>query len=308
MTFGIIAMILVGASWIIWGFAAGAAGKRNVDMGFIVAASAVIGILFTLPSVVMQGLPDFSAKNLWLITALVVTGGVFNYMQLQWMGKAMKSGPNGIIWSIIQLGFICPFAVGIMFFNVPMSWSFAIAVLLVIAALVIFGVTADNQTRGKWLGFTILSFLATCSCQSLQNIPSYIKGVENVSGSWWTLAFFAGLLLGFFIYCIFDRNIRSQAAMQLKSKYVWIIAIRIDIIEVAACALLLYPGMDALARAGQGAIATQLMTASSIVCFELYAVLLLKEKRNCWQVIALLACLASIAAVSFQHFAKLITG
>ena len=66
--------------------------------------------------------------------------------------------------------------------------------------------------------------------------------------------------------------------------------------------------MDALAKAGQGAIATQLMTASSIVCFEVYAVVLLKEKRNVWQIIALLACLASIAAVSFQHVVKLITG
>ena len=118
MTFGITAMVLVGASWIIWGFAAGAAGKRNFNMGLIVAASAVIGILFTLPSVFMQKLPSFSSGNLWVITSLVITGGIFNFMQLQWMGKAMKYGPNGIIWSIIQLGFICPFAVGILFFNV----------------------------------------------------------------------------------------------------------------------------------------------------------------------------------------------
>lgn len=303
MTFGLIAMILVGASWIIWGFAAGSAGKRNFNMGLIVAATAIIGILFTLPSIVMQKAVSVTSENFWLITALVVTGGVFNFMQLQWMGKAMKAGPNGIIWSIIQLGFICPFAVGILFFNVPMSWSFAIAVLLVIAALAIFAVTADNKTRGKWLSWTILSFFATCSCQSLQNIPSYIKGVEAVSGSWRTLAFFAGLLLGFMIYCIFDRNIRSEAVLQLKNKYIWIIALLIDIVEVATCTLLFYPGMDALAKAGQGAIATQLMTASSIVCFELYAVLLLKEKRNIWQIIALLACLASIIAVSFKQIA-----
>ena len=308
MIFGIIAMILVGAGWIIWGFAAGGAGKRNLTMGMIVAASALIGILFTLPSIIMEGLPDFKAQNLWLITGLVITGGIFNFMQLQWMGKAMKYGPNGIIWSIIQLGFICPFAVGILFFNVPMSWSFAIAVLLVIAALVIFAVTADNNTRGKWLAFTILSFLATCSCQSFQNIPSYIKGVEAISGSWRTLAFFIGLLAGFFIYLGFDKNLRKEVATQIKSKYIWLYAAGIDVVEVASCSLLLFPGMDALAKAGQGAIATQLMTASSIVCFELYAVGFLKEKRNFWQITALLACLASIVAVSFNHFAGLITG
>lgn len=299
MTFGIIAMILVGISWIIWGFVAGVAGKRNLNMGLLVAISAIIGFAATLPTILMQKLPDFSAGNLWLITGLVILGGIFNFLQLQWMGKAMKYGPNGIIWSFIQLGFICPFAVGIIFFNVPMSWSFAIAVLLVIAALVIFAVSADNNTRGKWLLFTIGAFFATCSCQSLQNIPSYIKGVENVSGSWRTLAFFTGLILGCLIYMIFDRNMRSETAVMLKNKFAWFYAVLIDVVEVAACALLLYPGMDALAKAGQGAIATQLMTASSIVAFELYAVGILREKRSWLQVTALFCCLASIAAVCF---------
>ena len=96
--------------------------------------------------------------------------------------------------------------------------------------------------------------------------------------------------------------------MQISSKYIWLYAAGIDVVEVASCSLLLYPGMDALAKAGQGAIATQLMTASSIVCFELYAILLLKEKRNFWQIVALAACLASIAAVSFNHIVKLIMG
>ncbi len=299
MTFGIISMILVGISWIIWGYVAGVAGKRDLNMGVLVAVSALIGFAVALPVAVVQGLPDFNTQNLMLITGLVICGGIFNFMQLQWMGRAMKYGPNGIIWSIIQLGFICPFAVGIIFFNVPMSWSFAAAVLLVIAALVIFACSADNNTRGKWLFFTILSFLATCSCQSLQNIPSYIKGIENVSGSWRTLAFFTGLLLGFFIYLMLDSSMRRDAVKMVKNKYSWIYALLIDAVEVAACALLLYPGMDALANAGQGAIATQLMTASSIVAFELYAVCVLREKRSWVQITALVCCLASIAAVCF---------
>jgi len=85
----------------------------------------------------------------------------------------------------------------------------------------------------------------------------------------------------------------------VKNKYTWLYALLIDVVEIFTCTCLFYPGMDALANSKIGAISTQLMTASGIVAFELYAVLLLKEKRNKWQITALLLCLASIAVICF---------
>ena len=297
MNFGIIAMILVGVSWITWGYVAGAAPKRKVDMGYVVAACAAISVVISLVPVSMQKMPDFSNTGVLLILLLVFLGGAFNYAQLQLMGRAMKHGPNGIIWSIIQSGFICPFAVGVIFFGVPLTLNLVIAVALVVLALVLFAVSADNKSQGKWLLLTILSFAATCSCQSFQNIPSYLEGVSGVSSIWRTLCYFAGMFGGFLVSLVCDPAMRKNCAAAFANKFTWLYALLIDVVEIIACYCLLFPGMDALAKAGQGAIATQLMTASSIVTFELYALCILKEKRKPIQIFALLCCLAAIAAV-----------
>ena len=297
MTFGIIAMILVGMSWIVWGIVAGAAPRRNLNMGLMVAASGLLGGLVSLPIALKQGVPDFTVAGHWQILLLVFIGGIFNFGQLQFMSRAMKHGPNGIVWSIVQCGFICPFVLGVLLFGEPLRWSFILAVLLVVAALVIYGLAGDNNASGKWFGFTMLSFLATCCCQSFQYIPSNLTGVEGVSSVWRTLAFFVGLLGGFFIALACSGEMRSELMPMLKNKYTWIYTVFIVVVEIGACYWLLYPGMDALAKANVGAISTQLMTASSIIIFELYAVLMLKEKRSVMQYIAFACCLLSIAAV-----------
>ena len=299
MIFGIIAMLLVGISWIVWGYVAGVANRRKLNMELMVACSAALGAAVSLPIALGKGLPDFTSPQVLVIMGWIVLGGILNFAQLQFMNRAMNFGPNGIIWSIIQMGFICPFILGVSFFGEPLSWSFVAGVVLVIAALTIFAVAGDNTAKGKWMFFTLLSFLATCGCQSCQYIPSNLAGVDQVPSIWRTLGFFSGLLLGFVITICVSGNVRKQIVPQTRNKYTWIYSGLIVSVEVATCSLLLYPGLDAMAKAGIGAISTQLMTASSIVAFELYAILLLREKRTVMQVIATLLCLASIAAVCF---------
>ena len=112
--------------------------------------------------------------------------------------------------------------------------------------------------------------------------------------------FFGGMPVGFLLTLLFDSQTRRRTTQLLKEKYTWYYALLIDGVEVVVCCCLQYPGLDALADSNMGAISTQLMTASGIVAFELYAVLILKEKRKALQVLALLLCLGSIAAVCFK--------
>ena len=314
VTFGVVAMILVGVSWIVWGYVAGVAPRRNLNMGLMVAGSAAMAIVICLASgALLYGLnsrgvvlhkelyPIFPVlnKGSLIVMGFVVLGGIFNFAQLQFMSKAMKYGPNGIIWSIVQAGFIVPFALGIICFGEKMSWAFAAAITLVIASLVLFAVTADNSSKGHWLMFALFSFFSTCMCQSMQYIPSNLAAADGVSSLWRTFSYFVGLFLGFVIACCFSRKMRQDTVALVKNKYTWLYALLIDAVEIFTCTCLFYPGMDALANSKIGAISTQLMTASGIVAFELYAVLLLKEKRNKWQITALLLCLASIAVICF---------
>ena len=300
MLFGIITMIIVGCSWTLWGAVAGAASKRNLNMGLMTAVCAMLGGLLSIPAaIIIDVIPYFSEPSILTVFALVVLGGIFNLGQLQFMSDAMKHGPNGIIWSFIQAGFLCPFAMGILLFGKTMTWSFAAAIVMVLAALVIFACSAENTSKGKWLLFTILAFISTCLCQSMNNAPSYLAGAAEVSGIWRTVAFYLGLCAGFAIMIIFNKPVRLELPRLFKNKYTWLFGILLAVEESVIYWFCFYSGMDALAETGYGPIAIQLQTAASIVCFELYAVLLLREKRSTAQIIATLLCLGSIVAICF---------
>lgn len=313
MLFGIIAMILDGISWTVWGYVAGVVPQRKLNYGLIVAASAVLAVIFSaccigvllllesygvvLNSAVAPAIPDFSNINVIIIMALVVIAGIFNFSQAYFMGKAMKFGPNGIIWSIVQSGFIVPFAIGIICFREPLTLAFGLSMLLVLSSLVIFAITADNAAKGHWLLMTILAFGATCICQSLQYVPSNIDGVDTVSSVWRTLCYFSGLLLGFLISLIVSKQNRIDTVRLIGNKYTWIYGLLIVGVSGISCYLLFYPGIDAMVEANAGAIANQVMTAAAIVAFEIYSLVFLKEKRKPMQVVALLLCLASLAVL-----------
>ena len=315
MVFGIVAMILVGVSWIVWGIVGGVAPRRNLNVGLLLAVSSAVAILICLAGiagvmicekngiflhkVVHPAIPDLRQNNIILISLLIFLAGIFNFGQLQFMSKAMAHGPNGIVWSIIQSGFIVPFALGIIFFKEPLTWAFASSLALVITGLVLFAVSADNTAKGNWLLMTLISFIATCFCQSLQYLPSNINGVESVSCIWRTLCFFVGLLFGFVILYAISSKTRSETVALIKNKYTWSYSLLIDAVEIITCCCFMYPGLDALAKANISAISMQLMTASGIVTFEIYAVLVLREKRKFVQVLALLLCLGSIVAICF---------
>ena len=61
---------------------------------------------------------------------------------------------------------------------------------------------------------------------------------------------------------------------------------------------LMYPGMDVLSKLGIGAIAYPLMVGSCIIFFELFSIIILREKRQILQWIALVLCLAGAVGIS----------
>lgn len=66
---------------------------------------------------------------------------------LQIMSYAMQRGPNGIIWTIIQSALIFPFLGGVVFFHVRLNAFRISGILLLLAALVLFGFGKDNSPR-----------------------------------------------------------------------------------------------------------------------------------------------------------------
>ena len=102
---------------------------------------------------------------------------------------------------------------------------------------------------------------------------------------------------GIFMVALFliTRNGKwKRCGDTLRSKWLWIFLVLWQFFNLAGAYLLLYPGMDALAKHGVGAIAYPLMVASCMVGFFLYSKLIIREKNTVLQYITLAGAVIGI--------------
>lgn len=297
---GIIYMAIVGAGWTIYGMVMGWAPKRNVDVAIMLFYSALTAIAVCVSCGLLMGFP----KNVPPLPHCITFGslylcGILNFFQLFLMSKAMERGPNGIIWSLIQSAFVFPFAFGVIFFHARcVVWN-VIGVLLIIGALALFSIGKSNNVTGKWKMLAFIAMLVTGGTQILSNLPSYFPEAEGVSSIWRTAYFSIGLGSGTVIQTIIEKGKKLPSAIKgsIFSLDMWICIVLLQSTEILTSAFLLYPGMNSLAAAGVGAIAYPIAVASCIVAFDLYSIILLREKRTPLQMLGMLMILGGIAGL-----------
>ena len=236
--------------------------------------------------------------------AVLFVAGIINNRQLAWMSKAMQVGPNGIIWSFLQCGFIIPFIFLSLCFNSEVTPWKVVACVLLIGAMTIMGVTGKNnkESTGPWLMLTFLAFLATGISQAMTNVPSFFEGAEHLDSSWKMAANGFGLAAGSLMSGIFERpspHVLHKTLVSLKDKLFWWYLIIHHLPCFFINFFLLYYGMDTLAKHGVGAIAFPLMTGSCIIAFDIYSMIFLHERRTPLQLFALLLCLLGIVGFCF---------
>lgn len=299
LLWGVGSMVLVGAGWTVFGYLMGKAPKEGIDVTGLLFICTGIEFLCSGIIACIMGIPQ-AALSGWLIGfGVLVLCGIVNYFQLEFMSKAMQKGPNGIIWTVTQSGFIFPFAVGIIFFGVPLGWVRGVAFLLIITSLIMFGGKDEkNGNFGNWKFTALLAFLATGVCQILSNLPSYFPEADSIPSMWRTAAFALGLLFGCILVRIRQlRNFSGLIIGQLKNHKVWRMAALGGFSNLIFSFLFLYPGMNILADIDAGAIAYPVMVCSCLLIFEFYSVIFLHEKRSAMQIVALLLCLCGVAGI-----------
>ncbi|MBQ7696427.1 MAG: hypothetical protein IJT50_15035 [Lentisphaeria bacterium] len=299
---GVIFMIIVGICWTTFGMAMGIAPKKKVDVGVMLFFGAIFAALVCTLIGLAEGFPSqCPPREFWITFGALFVCGVQNFFQLDLMSRAMKCGPNGIVWSLIQCSFIFPFVAGVLFFGAKCTVFNVTGAASIIAALLILGLQKDGNSAsgGKWKLYAFISFLSTGIAQLLSNLPSYFPAAEAVSSTWRTAFFSIGLAVGTVGGTLILQRRRLAEALKenLRNPLMWTFAVGLQAIEILGSVFLLYPGMNMLARAGAGAIAYPLVVASGIAAFEFYAFAVLREKRNLPQVIAFIMTLAGIAAL-----------
>ncbi len=302
---GITLLVISGFEWVTTGILMGRAPKDGIDSGFLLTLMALLGVIVFGILMLATGLPTVGAKEAFIVALCMAVSGIVNSRQLVDMSKAMQIGPNGIIWSILQCGFIIPFIVGVVFFHNPLNIARILGAISLIVALNMMGLLGDLgkgaiKSKGNWQLLTLRAFFWTGLTQLLINIPSHFNDIGDIGVAWrlfWCKLGFAIASPLFTICSGKGRELLTLYRRQARIPRVWLYALPLEALGIIVCFFAQFPGMDIMAKFNAGAISMPLMVGSCIIGFDLYALIFLHEKRTPLQFAALLLCLAGTVAI-----------
>lgn len=303
LAFGIIAMVLVGGSWCFVGYIMGKAPKNNIDTNVIQFFTALFSVITSLVIAWINSSWETGITNSIAIYACIsyFISGILGFCQLQIMSKAMQTGPNGVIWSIIQAGCVAPFIVSIVFFDVVLTWARGLGISMLLASLVLFVFTKDNERKGGnlWLLESFICFGVVAIQQNLVNWPSYYEEATKLSSIVRTLCVATGTLTISILYTIFKITPEQKQVIisSVKNRKLWIYVISLQFISLLVAYTLHYPGMDVMAAFNRGGMCYPLMVGSCIVFFSLISILILKEKIRLIQLLAIAICVTGLIMI-----------
>ena len=305
--FALIAMVVVGSSWCLVGLVMGEAPKKGIEPSLVQLGGATFSIVCSTVIMLVTSAYSTATPLATFLTCLAYfAANVLNFIMLQMMSKAMQCGPNGVIWAIIQSSLVFPFIVGILFFGVEFTVWRGAGIVLLLAALALFGAAKEQgnaprvRDRYSWRFWAFLSFACMALTQNLSTAPSYFEELRAVSPVLRSIASICGTVTGALLrmgYFHWRGKRVLQDLSALKRFRFWAYVLSLQFFGLLFAYTLLYPGMDAMARAGAGAVSYPLMVGSCIVSFSLYSIFVLHEKAGPVQYAALACCLVGLAGL-----------
>ena len=239
----------------------------------------------------MKEQPEISARTKWLTAFCMITFGILNYFMFLAMGAAMRRGPNGIVWSVIQSGIVFPFLMGILIFHVEPTLSRVGGMLLIVGSVILFGLGKEKKAaanvpgmrKNSWYFFALLGMLLCGLNQCCANLPSYLSNGEPVGSVYRACFSQVGMLSGWLIGAVTTHTLSPPKFHPGELKKILFFAISLNAVGLTANYLLFYNALDFLVEAGAGSLGYPLVVSSCIIGFFLYSVIFLREKTGIFQ-------------------------
>lgn len=303
MLFGIIALLIVGASWCLVGVIFGLAPKKGLNTGAIQLGSAIVTIAAGGVIYHILGPAPCPARILFAVCGTYALSGVFNYYGLQAMAEGMKRGPNGIVWCIMQSALIFSFLGGIVFFGERLTFFRGGGIVLLVAALILFGLAKDNSNwkSSSWRMWAFFALALIAIQQNICNAPSFFPSARTVHPVLRSISVASGTLaaalIGILIRSLREKGFGESVWSSFRRPLMWLFVVMPLFFSLIFAYTLFYPGMDAMAKAGAGSVNYPLMVGSCIVSFTLYSFLFLRERLKPMQIAALILCVVGLACL-----------
>ena len=304
---GVICLIATGLFWVLLGAIVGAVERRGLSTALlmILLASGMVlicgGVMAAMPP------SPLISSQYALGAASLFCAGFFDYMLFLTMGRAMRNGPNGIVWTVAQSGVIFPFLFGVFFYSVPVTLLRGVGMVAVLAALVCNGLakgvgesSESHSMTGNWRFWMFLAFLSAGGNQVFTNWPSYYEEIRNGFSAYTrTFWLYAGYLAGF-AFSENRRLFRRDNWRQLGDRRLWGFAILWIVGTLVVNFWLTFRGIDLVTSHGLGAICYPVMVCSCLVGFPIYSRLALRERCTPLQWVALATGVAGIVLISVE--------
>ncbi len=296
MATGILFAVLTGISWIWVGIVISYAARNKVNIPYIQLLQTLTGITISVIVLFAMGMlmkeqPEISARTKWLTAFCMITFGILNYFMFLAMGAAMRRGPNGIVWSVIQSGIVFPFLMGILIFHVEPTLSRVGGMLLIVGSVILFGLGKEKKAaanvpgmrKNSWYFFALLGMLLCGLNQCCANLPSYLSNGEPVGSVYRACFSQVGMLSGWLIGAVATHTLSPLKFHPGELKKILFFAISLNAVGLTANYLLFYNALDFLVEAGAGSLGYPLVVSSCIIGFFLYSVIFLREKTGIFQ-------------------------
>ena len=207
--------------------------------------------------------------------------GVANFYTNILVAQAMRRGPNGLVWGIVESALIGPFLMSVIFFGEQPGVIQVAGLLLILCGVLAMGIAKDekasirSQRASKsWVAFAFGALLLAMTTQSFNTLPSYFPEMGSNDAVVRTFGLYFGGLAGF-AFTTLPGMIRRR---DFGGRGEWTIAVTVMALNTSAGLFFFYRGMDLLVAAGRAGLGCPLAIGVCVIGFSLYSLLILKEK------------------------------
>ena len=274
---GLFLVTAAGVCWIGIGISVSVCAARNWNYSIVqgvscLGAALICGLILAADS--FRALPG--QASVWGLL-MSCAAGLANFYTYVFASKAMRRGPNGLVWGVMQAGMIGSFLMGVLFFGEKASLLRLTGLILILGGILLMGLAknkSSSEKGGSWIFPALGAFLLVMTGHCCNALPSYFPETAGTGAVSRTLGMYTGGAVGFFLTTL-PGMIRKR---EFGGKGEWSVAAVLAILNISASGLFFYRGLDLLARNGCGGLGYPVAIGVCVTGFSLYSLLILKEK------------------------------